>query len=339
MKINKTELQKALEKVKPGLSNKELVEQSTSFAFMNGRIVTYNDEISISHPVKDLNVTGAVKAQSLYAFLGKIKRDEIIMEWEENQVVIKAGKAKAGLVLEQEIKLPIEEVGAIGKWHKLPAEVLEGLKFCYPCCSKDMSRPILTCVYVNSKDVQASDSFQIVQYRLEKKLPIKSFLLPASAAHELVKYKVKEVAEGNGWRHFKTEEGTVFSSRVFEGEFPDITKFLEFKGTEVVFPKKIIQALDRAQVFSKNNEITGNMATIEVEISGNEIRLSSKNEAGWFEETIKHTHKGDKIKFITGAEFLIKLLTNSPSCIYGKNKIKFTGGNWIHVIAVSVNED
>ncbi|NMA23687.1 MAG: hypothetical protein GX938_09320, partial [Spirochaetales bacterium] len=101
MKINKTELQKALEKVKPGLSNKELVEQSTSFAFMGGRIVTYNDEISISHPVKDLNVTGAVKAQSLYAFLSKIKRDEIILEWEENQVVIKAGRSKAGLVLEQ----------------------------------------------------------------------------------------------------------------------------------------------------------------------------------------------------------------------------------------------
>ena len=149
MKINKTELQKALEKVKPGLSNKELVEQSTSFAFMGGRIVTYNDEISISHPVKDLNVTGAVKTQSLYAFLGKNKRDEIILEWEENQVVIKAGRSKAGLVLEQEIKLPVEEVGEIGKWKELPAGFLNALRFCYPCCSKDMSRPILTCVYVS----------------------------------------------------------------------------------------------------------------------------------------------------------------------------------------------
>ena len=48
MKINKKELQEALERVKPGLASRELIEQSTSFAFMRDRVVTYNDEISIS---------------------------------------------------------------------------------------------------------------------------------------------------------------------------------------------------------------------------------------------------------------------------------------------------
>jgi len=340
MKINKTELQKALEKVKPGLSSKELVEQSTSFAFMGGRIITYNDEISISHPVKDLNVTGAVKAQSLYAFLSKIKRDEIILEWEENQVVIKAGRSKAGLVLEQEIKLPVEEVGEIGKWVELPEGFLNALRFCYPCCSKDMSRPILTCVYVSGKEMQASDSFQIVKYQLEKKIPVKPFLLPASAAHELVKYDVKEIAEGSGWYHFKTEDGTIFSSRVFDGEFPSIAKLLEFDGVEIAFPKTSIQALDRAQVFAKNSDFAGIMATVEVEVYKDQIKFASKDESGWFEETIKTNYKGDKIKFITGAGFLINLLTHSSSsCVYGENRIKFNGENWTHVIAVSVNED
>lgn len=340
MKISKSELQKALEKVRPGLAGKEIIEQSTSFAFMGNRIVTYNDEISISHPVKDLNVTGAVKAQSLYAFLGKIKRDEIILEWEENQVVIKAGRSKAGLVLEQEIKLPVEEVGEIGKWKELPPGFLEALRFCYPCCSKDMSRPILTCVYVKEKEIQASDSFQIVKYQLEKKIPVKPFLLPASAAHELVKYDVKEIAEGIGWYHFKTEDGTIFSSRVFDGEFPSIAKLLEFDGVEIAFPKTSIQALDRAQVFAKNSDFAGIMATVEVEVSKDQIKFASKDESGWFEETIKTSYKGDKIKFITGAGFLINLLTHSSSsCVYGGNRIKFNGENWTHVIAVSVNED
>jgi len=54
MKINKNELKNALEIVKPGLANKEIIDQSTSFAFMNDCIVTYNDEISVSHPVKDI---------------------------------------------------------------------------------------------------------------------------------------------------------------------------------------------------------------------------------------------------------------------------------------------
>ena len=335
MKISKRELQEALERVKPGLASRELIEQSTSFAFMGDRVVTYNDEISISHPVKNLDVTGAVKAQALYAFLNKIKREEIDVEWEENQVIIKAGKSKAGLVFEQEVKLPVEEIGEIKGWKKLPAETLEALKFCYPCCSRDMSRPILTCVHVSGKNVQASDSFQIVQYKLQGKAPIKPFLLPASAVKELVKYDVKEISEGQGWLHFKTEDGTIFSSRVFDGEFPEVEGFLDFDGVEIAFPKTTVPALERAQIFSKNEVSMDNMATAVVEVSDGQIKFSAQDESGWFEETIKAKYKGKTIKFITGVEFLIDLLGRAPSCVYGDNKIKFTGENWQHVVATT----
>jgi len=39
MKINKKELKEALEIVKPGLANKEMIEQSTSFAFLKGKVI------------------------------------------------------------------------------------------------------------------------------------------------------------------------------------------------------------------------------------------------------------------------------------------------------------
>ncbi len=336
MKINKKELQEALERVKPGLASRELIEQSTSFAFMKDRVVTYNDEISISHPVKNLDVTGAVKAQALYAFLNKIKREEIDVEWEENQVIIKAGKSKAGLVFEQEVKLPVEEIGEIKGWKKLPTEILEALKFCYPCCSRDMSRPILTCVYVSGKNVQASDSFQIVQCKLQKKAPIKPFLLPASAIKELIKYNVTEISEGQGWLHFKTEDGTVFSSRVFDGEFPEIEGLLDFDGVEITFPKTAVPALERAQIFSKSEEVRmGNMAEVVVEVSNGQIRFSAQDESGWCEEIVKSNYKGETIKFTAGAESLINLLSQFSSCICGHDRIKFSGENWRHIIAVT----
>jgi len=77
MNIQKEQLKKALETVKPGLAGKEIIEQSTSFAFMGDRVVTYNDEISISHPVEGLNLTGAIRAEELYQLLSKLKREEI----------------------------------------------------------------------------------------------------------------------------------------------------------------------------------------------------------------------------------------------------------------------
>ena len=338
MKINKVELLKALEKVKPGLASKDLIEQATSFAFIEDRVVTYNDEISISHPVEGLNVVGAIKAQALYDFLNKIKKDEIDIEWEENQVIIKAGKSKAGLVFEQEVKLPVdEEIGKVGKWKKLPKNFLDALKFCHPCCSRDMSRPVLTCVNVSKEKVEASDTYQIVRYMLNKKLPVPDFLIPATAVRDLVKYDLIEIAEGEkgGWIHFKATDGTIFSSRVINNKFPDIDKLLELDGIKFGFPKNIREMLERAYVFSKE-AISGNIPTATISIRENQVKLSAENEYGWFEENARVKYSGASVEFSVGVELLLNLFDKLQNCVIGNDKIGFSGENWKHVVAVSL---
>ena len=335
MKVNKTELQEALSKVKPGLANKDIIEQATSFSFMGNRVVTYNDEISISHPVKGLDVTGAVKAQALYEFLNKIKKDEIEIEWEENQVLIKSGRSKAGLILEQEIKIPIdEEIGEIGKWKKLPENFVDALKFCYPCCSTDMSRPVLTCVNVAKDKIEASDSYQIVVYELSGKMPIKTCLIPAASIRDLVRYDIKEVAEGESWIHFRTEDGTIFSSRVIDNEFPDTSQHLEVDGSEFTFPKNVDQILSRANVFSKKEACSGDLPTVTVEIKDQRIKILAENEYGWFEEEARVKYDGEPVRFSVGVEFLVALFNKLKNCVIGSDKIGFRGENWKHVVAM-----
>jgi len=99
MKIKKDDLKRALEIVKPGLANKEIIEQSGSFAFIEGRVVTYNDEISVSHPIKDLEITGTIRAEELYKFLGKIKEEEIDVNCTESEIVLKCGRATTGFAI------------------------------------------------------------------------------------------------------------------------------------------------------------------------------------------------------------------------------------------------
>ncbi len=337
MKINKSDLQGALEKVKPGLAQKDLIEQATSFTFLGDRVVTYNDEISISHPVKGLDVTGAIKAQALYAFLNKIKKDEIDIEWEENQVLIKAGRSKAGLVFEQEVRLPIdEEIGEIGKWKKLPGNFLDALKFCHPCCSRDMSRPVLTCVSISKEKVEASDSYQIVRYELDGKMPVKEFLIPATAVKELVRYGVKEIAAGESWVHFRTEDGTIFSSRVLNNEFPDTEPHLKVDGVAFSFPKNTDEILERANVFSKKEISTGEIAIVTVEIKDKRVKFSAENEYGWFEEEARVKYDDKPVKFAVGIEFLTALFDKLQNCVIGPDKIGFSGENWQHVVAMMV---
>jgi hypothetical protein len=63
MIIKKIDLLHALEVVKPGLGRQEQIQQTTSFAFITGRVVTYNDELSISHPLANCEIEGAIKPE------------------------------------------------------------------------------------------------------------------------------------------------------------------------------------------------------------------------------------------------------------------------------------
>jgi DNA polymerase III sliding clamp (beta) subunit (PCNA family) len=333
MKIEKDKLQEALTKVKPALASREMIEQSTSFAFMGDRVVTYNDEISISHPVEGLDITGAVTAKALYDFLGKVKRKEIDIECDEDQVKIVAGKSKAGLVFEREIKLPVEAVGKIGKWKSLPTDFITALKFCHPCCSKDMSRPVLTCVHVNGASVQGSDGYQIAVYNVLDEVAGLQFLIPSSSVRELIKYDVKSIAKGEGWIHFKTEDDTIFSSRIFDGEFPDVSPHLKVKGVKVEFPKQIVPILERARVFA-NGGMAQDMPMALVEIEEGKVKVSSKDESGWFEEEANIKYEGDPIKFSANVEFLINVLNRVQACVVSKSAIRFAGENWTHVVAM-----
>lgn len=338
MKISRTELLEALEKVKPGLANKELIEQSTSFAFIGDRVVTYNDEISVSHPVKGLeNMKGAIKAKTLYEFLARVKDEEIEIEQEENEVLIKTGRSKAGLRFEYEIRLPLEEVGEIGNWMKLPEDFIDALRLCYPACSNDMSRAILTCVNIRDDKVEASDSFQIIQYQLKEKMPA-DFLIPASSVKELIKYDIQEVSVGENWVHFRTPEGTIFSCRTIEGEFPDVEKFLGIEGEEFTFPEDMREALNRANVFAKKETDISTIPTVKVIAKNGELILSARNEYGWFEEKLKTQHEDVKFSFSIGVEFLISLFDRLKTCRITDNKIGFAGDSWKHVIAI-MSED
>lgn len=335
MKINKAELQNALEKVKPGLANKEIIEQSTSFAFMDGKVVTYNDEISISHPVKGLDLTGAIKAQELYQFLGKIKQDEIDIDWDDSQVKITAGRAKVGLILQNEVRLPVEEIGKIGTWKPLPDKFIEGVQFCRNSCSKDMSRPVLTCVHVKKDGtVIGSDGYRLTVYAMLQEMPITAFLIPATSINELLKYKITQIARGEGWIHFKTEDDTIFSCRVFEDNYPDVSGIPKFEGQKIQLPKKMREALERAEIFAKREFSIDSEVTVTIEEG--QMLITAHADSGWFEEVIRIRYKDTPIQFQAHPSFLAEMLDKVNDCELGQDRMKFEGDNWVHVVALVV---
>jgi DNA polymerase III sliding clamp (beta) subunit (PCNA family) len=322
--MNKQLLLKALETVKPALANRENFEQATSFAFIGNKVITYNDEISISQEVEGLDLTGAVSAKELYQLLGKLKQEEIDLIATENELLIKGGKVKAGISFNSKVKLPIESIDKIGKWKLLPEDFTEALEIAVNCCSNDLSRLILTCVHVNGNIIEASDSVKLYKHTLKKEVQTNKFLLPANSAKELIKMRVTHIAEGKGaWIHFKSENAMI-SCRILEENYPDSEKyFKKIDGAQFTFPKGLNNTLDKITIFSD---------LVKIDCDNKIMTISSFNDGGnsigWVKERFKSLHKGEPITFGINVNLLKLILNKNQTCLINKDFLLFTGDNW-----------
>jgi hypothetical protein len=334
--IKRTELKEALEIVKPGLSNKEIIEQSTSFAFMEDRVVTYNDKISMSHPVKGLAITGAVKAEEMYQLLSRMKAEDMELEVSENEITIKAGKSAAGLRLTSEITLPLEEIDEIGKMQKLPVDFLEGIRLAVQVCSRDMSKEVLTCINVAGDKLISSDNVRISQVQMKTGIPVDNFLLPADVVPLVLKMKATKISLTEAWVHFSNEAGTILSARIFTDIFPDIARFLQLpKGAvKITLPDNLIEIIDRASVFSKKEHSLDERVTIQIETK--KIKVKGESDTGWYSELAKCNYEGDTITFDM-TPFLFKdILAVIKECKYHPDSmvLKFENEVWQYIAKV-----
>jgi DNA polymerase III sliding clamp (beta) subunit (PCNA family) len=333
MKIKKQDLITALEKVRPGLSAKELIQQSTSFAFLEGNVVTYNDEISISHPVPNLEITGAVQATELYQLLKKLKQDELELTVTENEILLTSGKTKAGLTLQTEIKLPLSEVERKSKWKTLPKGFKDALRFAVTSCSRDMSKPVLTCTHVSSEGfIEGCDNYRVARWTLGEEFPTGTFLIPQSSALELLKLEPIKVALDGGWVHFITEDKTTMSCRIIDDKFPDTSKLLNVKGVELSFPDGITEVLDRAVIFAKRDSQMDEDVLIHLEKG--KVRVESKSETGWFKEEVETEYNEEPLKFDITPSLLKNILNETNVCEHCKNMLKFSGTSWVYVVSL-----
>ncbi len=313
-----------------------MIEQSTSFAFMNGRVVTYNDEISISHPVEELEIEGAIQAEELYKLLNRLKEEEIEIKVKKNEILLQCGKVEAGLTLQKHITLPLEEIGEQGKWKTLPEGFLESVRRAVTTCSTDMSRPVLTCVHITKEGiVEGSDGFCIIRCRVTDKegedvvMPVKEFLLPASAAVQVIRLHPTKIATGDGWIHFQTTEGTILSCRIFEDEYPDCEQFMKVEGIEIRLPKGIEEILDRAAVFAKRDHFMDERITISLEAK--KVLVESKSDAGWFKETARVRYDDSPVSFAITPYLLKDILKDSTTCELSEDRLKFEGAGWEYI--------
>lgn len=324
MQVGREELLRKLELVQPGLSDKELIEQSGCLVFTGGRVVTFNDEVSCRAPSSLNGVEGAVPAKKLLELLRKLTEDSLDLYEEEGRLIVKGKRKASGIRMEKEVLLAYKTVERPkkGDWRELDPEFLQAVEVVQHCATSDQSMPVLTCVHIHPKWLEACDDYQICRYRIKTGVE-RPVLVKRDHLKQVVALGVTQFAETPGWIHFRSDEVTV-SCRRYLDEYKDVSAAFEVEGQDINLPKGLVEAAERAALFCEEDLVT-------VKIGPGRLRVESEDATGWYYESKKSTYAGPALEFLIPPGLLAELTKKYNACTVSDIKLKVTGEKWQYV--------
>jgi len=275
------------------------------------------------------DVEGAVRAEELYKLLEKMTGDqvEIAQDQEDNEIKIKSGRTKAGLRLLEKVVPPLEPEN---EFLSLPKDYQKGLSFCQFSCSRDMTKPHLTCIHIQGNVISSSDNWRITQFVQEEAWPY-DFLLPGEQAEHLRKYEFTHMALDWAWVHFFNEiSGLLVSIRLKSGELMNIEEYLQVEGDVILLPDEIKESMDRSIIMVEGASLLD--LRVDLTLKENQLICKSKKSVGWLEEIIPIDYSGPSIQMMANPKFLQEIFSLTQEMVIGEISCLFRGPNFRHVM-------
>jgi len=322
MKVKREDFLNQLESVRPGLSPRELIEQSSCIIFQKGMVYTYNDEISCSQKLLPSlrSIEGAVHAIPLLNLLNKMKEDIIGVSVEKSILLIKGKNRRAGIRMDENILLPIEAVDEPKEWQKLPNDFSDAISLVQSCAGTNESEFARTCIHLHPEWIEACNNYQAARYTT--KLPFeKSILARKDSLTYIISANMTDFSSTESWIHFRNKQGLIISCRKFVEDYPEIGSILEVKGRNLSLPKGLKEASEKAAVFSEENTDDNRVA---ISIETNKLEIKGTGASGWFKEKKQIKYEGKPLKFTIEPGLLSQLVQKYNDCQVAKNRLKIT---------------
>lgn len=337
LRVNRIELLKALQTVSPGLSPKDIIEQSSCFAFKDGEVFTFNDEIAcrMNTPLS-AEIEGAVQAKPLIAILDKLTEVELNISIGKGELLVVGKRREAAIRMEAEVTLPIDAAERPGKvWTPLHKDFVEAISIVQESAGRDRKLFALTCVHVHPKWVEAFDNSQVTRYKLKTGIKEKC-LISKKSLQQIIYLEMKEFNETETWIHFRNSTGLVISCRRFLEEYPDLNDILNFDGEPTKLPDGLEEAAEKAEIFSQENADSNQ---IRIDLKAGKMRIQGIGNSGRYKEYKKVKYSGPDISFQIPPKLLIELLKRNSECEVSADKLKVSGEKWTFVASLNVIEE
>lgn len=334
MRINREELLKDLELVKPGLSAREFIEQSSCFVFRNGEVATFNDEVACRKPT-NLKIKGAIQASSFLEVLQKIEDPELdVAQSAKGELEFRGKRKRFAMTRDAEVFLPLDRVEEPKGWRELPPAFITGLEMVRDCVSTDESRFLLTCIHVHPDYLEACDGMAALRYpvRLGHKRPL--LVRGASVVH-ILGVGMSEVSLTSSWVHFRNSSGLILSCRRFQESYPSMEKALSCDGHKVVLPRGLKGAGERASIFASDQ--AGETA-VHIVLRSGAMAVNGHGASGRYREYLPVKYKGPELSFYVVPRLLDRICTRYKEAVVSEDRLLARGGedeSWTFVASLS----
>ncbi len=340
MKISTEHLLTVLKIVKPGLAKREIIDKSTHFIFSGSDVLTYNDRICISYPLKT-DFECSVPAAEFFKIVSNMEENEIDIVLKDDKLFLKGTKARSCYTtFSQENIAAIKKlISALNlkslknKWKPLPKDFVDGLKLTMFSASQDLSFGALNNVSVQNNVLISSDNNRVSYYQMKSSTD-KEFLIPLSSVVELVNFPVDRFVLSESWVYFSTSEGVVFASRVVNEKFPNVKSLLSSikEGEEFTFPDGAKKLVDDVSILAPGEYDLDRIIT--VKMARGKLVCKGEKATGWIEKEIAADYKGSPLQFFVNPIFLSQILSKSTSILLGQNRALFQSGKFRHLMSL-----
>lgn len=332
MLVNREKFLHVLECCAPGVSAREIIQQSSNYVFNEGWVYTFNEEVAVTckSPLGD-SLTGAVPAEPLRAILQKLGEKEVEVEQGKNELLIKGrGGRRSAIVMESKITLPLEHLEKPGKWRDLPEKFIDAVELVQDCTSSDDAKWMLACLHIHPKWIESFDEIQFARYRLKTGFEV-PILIKQTALQHIIPLGMTQVSETDTFIHFRNPQKLVLSCRRHVVQYPPMDAIVKgsAEGEPVHLPKGIIDASDRCEVFSASNSKYGNK--LKVDLKPGKCWIHGDGQFGNHTEPSKLKYSGPELSFMVRPHMLKQLVTRYNDCIISPKALRAGDKIFIYV--------
>lgn len=322
----------SLQMVRAGLSTREFTEQSSCFAFKDGYVMTFNDEIACRRKVETDVLHGAIPAAKLLDILEKIPDPKLTIQSKNGELVF-TGKGKGfAITKEKKIMLPIDQVDPPGNWTPLPKGFEDALSRTKKCVTGDETKFMFTCVHFHPQFMESCDNDQAIRHRISLGIK-KPFLIRGRALDDITTLAMDSISVTASFVHFrkkpeKDEGDLIYSCRKYIDKYPDLSPVYEIKGSKIIIPRGLAAAAEQAGVFA--DDVSAGRAWLTVFLSPGRIKIKGYGNTGRYWTTKKIEYNGPELSFTMPPSLLREIADQYKTAKIDKRKIKITGGKDIN---------